>query len=70
MKKLVRALSGKKALYVVMAIAAVASVLEIVTSVRNGTRTDWQGMAIYWVAICGWAACLAKKDKPAEKDDA
>ena len=63
MKNIVSVLSGKKALYVVMALAVIASVLEVVTSVRNGTRIDWQGMAIYWVAIAGWAVCLGEKEK-------
>lgn len=63
MKNLFRALSGKTALYVVIVLAAAASVLEIVTSVKNGTNTDWPGMAVCWVAICGWAACVASKEK-------
>ncbi len=63
MKQFIQAISGKKALYVVMALAVIATVLEIVTSIRNGTNTDWQGMAVYWVAIAGWAACLAEKKK-------
>ena len=44
-------------------LAVIASVLEIVTSIRNGTRIDWQGMAIYWAAICGWAACQTERKK-------
>ena len=63
MKQFIQAISGKKALYVVIALAAIATVLEIVTSIRNGTNTDWRGMTIYWVAIAGWAACLAGKKK-------
>ena len=63
MKKVVKALSGKKALYVIIVIAAVASILEIVTSIRNGTRTDWIGMAVYWSAICCWAVCLGEQEK-------
>ena len=66
-KKLVKALSGKKALYIVIALAAIASVLEIVTSIRNGTNTDWPGMAVCWVAVCGWAVCLAEQEKKAKK---
>ena len=69
MKKLIRVLSGKKALYVVMALAAIASVLEIVTSIRNGTNIDWAGMSVCWVAICGWAICLEPKEKKAGKDE-
>ena len=46
MKKFIQAISGKKALYVVIALAAIATVLEIVTSIRNGTYTDWRGMTI------------------------
>ena len=61
MKKIIHALSGKKALYVVTALAAIATVFEIVTSIRNGSKTDWTGMAVLWVAICGWAACLKEK---------
>ena len=63
MKQFIRAISGKKALYVVIVLAAIATVLEIVTSVRKGTNTDWQGMIVCWVAIAGWAACLAEKKK-------
>ena len=61
MKKFIQAISGKKAFYVVTALAVIASVLEIVTSVRNGTNIDWQGMTVYWVALAGWAACLTGK---------
>ena len=46
MKQFIQAISGKKALYVVMVLAVIATVLEIVTSIRNGTNTDWQGMAV------------------------
>ena len=63
MKDLIRALSGKTALYIVMALAAVSSVLEIVTAVRNGTSVDWPGMAILWAALCGWAVCLESTGK-------
>ena len=61
MKDLIRALSGKTAL------AAVSSVLEIVTAVRNGTNIDWPGMAILWVALCGWAVCLESGEKKNKK---
>ena len=63
MKDLIRALSGKTALYIVMALAAVSSVLEIVTAVRNGTSIDWPGMSILWVALSGWAVCLESSEK-------
>ena len=61
MKKIMHAFSGKKALYTVIVFAAIASAFEIATSIRNGSNTDWQGMAVCWVAICGWAACLKEK---------
>ena len=67
MKKAIKALSGKKSLYVVIVLAAIASVLEIVTSVRTKTRIDWQGMTICWVAICGWAVCLAERKEDPKK---
>ena len=67
MKKVVKALSGKKARYVMIVFAAAASILEIVTSVRNGTRIDWIGMAVYWSAICCWAVCLEGQEKAAKK---
>ncbi len=63
MKQFIQAFSGKKALYVVIVLAVIATVLEIVTSIRNGTNTDWRGMAIYWVAIASWEACLTGKKK-------
>ncbi len=44
-----------------VAIAAIFTVLEIVTSVRNGTNVDWKGMGICWVAIAGWAVCLTQR---------
>ncbi len=68
--KILKAISGKKALYVVMVLAVLASVMEIVTSLKNGTNIDWQGMTVYWVAIAGWAACLSEQEKKSKQKDA
>ncbi len=70
MKKFLNAISGRTALIVFIVIAAVCSVLEIVTSVKNNANIDFAGLATIWVAIAGWAACLtSSKKKEDEKKE-
>ncbi|MCR4961011.1 MAG: hypothetical protein K6A74_06120 [Lachnospiraceae bacterium] len=67
MKKLVNALTGKTAMMVVMVLAAIGTVLDIVTAFRLSTTPDYMGMCAVWVALAAWAAALeSSKKKNAE----
>lgn len=68
MKKFVNAISGKKAMMVVMVLAVIGTVMEIITSVRLSTVPDYMGMGAVWVALAAWAAALeSSKKKENEK---
>ena len=45
MKKFVKAISGERALYIVMVLAVLASVMEIITALRTHVNIDYQGRA-------------------------
>ena len=68
MKKVVKALSGRKALYVVMVLALIGTVLDIVTSIRMNTRIDWAGCGAVWVALWAWAVSLENQEKKEKKE--
>ena len=58
MKKFVKAISGERALYIVMVLAVLASVMEIITALRTHVNIDYQGMGAYWIALCAWATAI------------
>lgn len=63
MKNLVNALTGKKAMYIVLAITVICTILEIVTSIRIASyKVDWFAMGIIYSVITIWATCLEKKE--------
>ena len=62
MKNILKAISGKKSLYIFMTLAAIATVMEIMTAIRTGTAPDYQGMGIYWFALWAWAEAI--KEQP------
>ena len=70
MKKFVNAISGKKAMMIVMVLAAIGTVMEIVTSIRLSTVPDYMGIGSVWVALAAWNVALEnmkKKENAAEK---
>lgn len=66
MKNILKALSGKKALMVLLTASIVGSVLEIVTCVRMGTRIDFLSMTVLFTLITVWAVELEKKENKEE----
>ena len=68
MKKLVNALTGKKAMYTVLALTIIGSVLEIVTAIRmdGAYSIDWTAQGIIYCVIAVWAAGLEMKEKAKE----
>ena len=58
MKNVIKALSGKKALFAAIVLVIVGSVLEITTSIRTGVTPDYQGMAVYWIALGAWSSAI------------
>ena len=70
MKKFLKAISGKKALYVIMALTAVGIVLEIVTAIRvDGYRIDYAGMGAVCICIACWAACLENRENKTSAEE-
>lgn len=62
MKKFIKAISGKKALYVVLVLACVCTVLEVITSIRTGNRIDYMAICSIFIAIVAWAEALKSKE--------
>lgn len=63
MKNFIKAISGKKAMYVVLVLACIASVLEVITSIRLGTRISFTPMGLIFCNLAIWADSLDKKEK-------
>lgn len=68
MKKFMKAISGKTALIIITTLAIICTILEIVTSIRQGTKIDWAPMAATYAAIACWASALATGKKGKEED--
>jgi len=68
MKKFVKAISGKKAMYVLLVISSIFSVLEVITSIRMGTRIAFTPMAFMFTSVALWADSLEKEEKKAKKN--
>ncbi len=70
MKKFLKAISGKKALFVVMALVIVGIVLEIITAIRvENYRIDYSGICSVCVCITCWAACLESREKKTSTEE-
>ena len=62
MKNFIKAISGKKAMYVMLVLAIICSVLEVITSLRLGTRIAFTPMALVFCNLAIWADSLKKKE--------
>ncbi len=69
MKNILKALSGKKSLYICMTLAAIATVMEIVTAIRTGVTPNYQGMGLYWFALWAWATAIEEQKKDISHSD-
>ena len=70
MKKFLKVISSKKALYVIMILAAIGNILEIVTAFRvEGYRIDYYGFGIVWACIACWAASISTKEKKEKEEN-
>ncbi len=64
MKKILKAISGKKALYVMMILAGIGIALDIITAIRvDGYRCDFTAWGILCACITCWAVSLEEKEK-------
>ena len=70
MEKFLKAISGKKALYVIMALTGIGMVLEIITAIRlEGYRFDFLGFGILCACITCWAVSLEQKEKKEKNEN-
>ena len=70
MKKFLKAISGKKALYVIMALTGIGMILEIITAIRvDGYRFDFVGFGILCCCITCWAVSLEEKEKKKKEEN-
>ena len=58
MKKFIQAVSGKKAMYVALILVSICTVLDILTSIRLGTKPDFTQITVIYCVIAAWAVCL------------
>lgn len=58
MKKFIQAVSGKKAMYVTLILVSICAVLDVLTSVRLGTKPDFTPITVIYCVIAAWAVCL------------
>ena len=63
MKKLQKALTGKKALHTMLGVTIVCTILDIATSIRIGSKIDFGAMGIIYTALTAWALALEKEEK-------
>lgn len=68
MKKFLKAISGKTALYIVTGLAIVCVVLSIVDAIREGHTIDYFGIGVVFVAITGWASAISAEEKKNKED--
>lgn len=59
MKKFIQAVSGKKAMYVTLILVSICAVLDVLISVRLGTKPDFTPIAVIYCVIAAWAVCLS-----------
>lgn len=66
MKNVINTLTGKKAMYTVLTVAIIGTVMEIVTAIRIGSayKIDFMAIAVIFTAITVWASSLNKKNAP------
>lgn len=63
MKNFINAISGKKAMYVMIVLALIGAVLQIITSIRLGTKNPYTAMGLIFCNLAIWADSLEKKEK-------
>ena len=62
MKKFIQAVSGKKAMYIALILVSICAVLDVLISVRLGTKPDFTPITVIYCVIAAWAAwavCLS-----------
>lgn len=59
MKKFIQAVSGKKAMYVTLILVSICAVLDVLISVRLGTKPDFTPITVIYCVIAAWAVCLS-----------
>lgn len=62
MKKFLQAISGKTALVIFLIIVVIGTILDIVTSMRMGTKFNYYANGIIYCLIAIWADSLKKKE--------
>lgn len=67
MKKLINALTGKKAMIGCLAVVTVCEVMEVITAVRLGTKIDFATAGVLYSVLTVWAACLTVKTNKKEE---
>lgn len=66
MKNFIKAISSKKAMYVMLVLALIGAVLQIITSIRLGTKIPYTAMGLVFCNLAIWADSLEKKEKMAQ----
>lgn len=66
MKKIINALTGKKAMIGCLAVVTVCEVLDVITAVRMGTKIDFATAGILYSILTVWAASLTVKTNKKE----
>lgn len=61
MKKFLKAISGEKAMLIVLTILTICSVLDVITAVRMGTTIDYIPIGFLYCMMAIWAECLEEK---------
>lgn len=59
MKKFIQAVSGKKAMYIALILVSICAVLDVLISVRLGTKPDFTPITVIYCVIAAWAVCLS-----------
>ncbi len=63
MKKIINALTGRKALKVFTVILGICSILDVFTSFRLGNPINFEGLFIVWLGAFAWEMALNCQDK-------
>ena len=68
MKKFIKAISGKKAMMTLLVLVSICSVLEVITSIRLGTRIAFTPLGLIFSCLAVWADSLEKDEKKAKAE--
>lgn len=63
MKTFIKAITGKKAMLTMLVLVCICSVLEVITSIRMGTRIAFTPIGLIFCNLAIWADSLEKKEK-------